>query len=733
MINSITIIGPFATEYSLAKVNRALALALTKKFPKIKVKLWADNDNSDRLPEKQEYDRYPFLKDLFSSELGNPDVVIYNNFPKSQYAPYGFDKLPGKIKLAYLAWEESIFPKRWVSECNQYLHGLLVTSEHTKQIFKNSGIAIPMFVIPEGLDIPFATPESIAINTKKSFKFLHNSSGQYRKGVDVLLKAYFAEFSANDDVALVLKLFPNSSLDKEIDRLVYSAPATAPEVVMIKDGNVSDGQLRSLYENAQAVVLPSRAEGFGIPMAEAMQLGKPLITTGFSGQMDFCTSSNAFLIDYKLVPSQSHLNIPGAKVAEPDQQSLQKQMRYVFENLSSEAVINKTAMAKTRASELTWENTATMIVPVIEKISKLTGLKQKTMAVVTTRNSRCGIAQYSEDLYTDITACFKNFIFYANSDISDRTAPDADNVKRVWQYGEMDFKNLEAMLSNDNPDILHFQYNSSFYSPLLMGEFIKEHHQQMTLFVTLHSVIPSLQQAISLLNYAKTVFVHSKEDYDQLYAWGASNVKIIEHGLSSFKDEPKALLRSRIGLVNEPIIASHGLIHDKKGLLETLKAIKELLPKYPKLMYLAINAVNPNNSTSSGVYKQMQQYIKENELEEHVLLISEFLPTAEVIKLLHLSDLIVLAYGEIKEGASGAVRTSMGSKRPLLITNSSIFHDLPVGIRVADNAPEKLSSALDKLLSDQKELETQKALICDYNRDHNWDTVKLEHLSLLQD
>tara|TARA_B100000945_G_C19893822_1_gene372912 strand:- start:120 stop:503 length:384 start_codon:yes stop_codon:yes gene_type:complete len=45
-----------------------------------------------------------------------------------------------------------------------------------------------------------------------------------------------------------------------------------------------------------------RSEGFGLTIAEAMQMGKPVITTGYSGNMDFTNEENSLLVDYKLIP-----------------------------------------------------------------------------------------------------------------------------------------------------------------------------------------------------------------------------------------------------------------------------------------------------------------------------------------------------------------------------------------------------------------------------------------------
>ena len=732
MIKSLTIIGPFATEYSLARVNRALALALRAKYPNIEVRLWADAEHCDRLPAQAEYSRYPFLKELYSKELGEPDVVIYNNFPKSQYAAYGLSKISGKIKLGYLAWEETVFPKRWAEECNQHLHGLLVTSEHVRSVFRASGITIPMFVISEGLDIPNAESEVYKIKSRQNFKFLHISSAQYRKGVDVLLKAYLAEFSNKDAVSLILKLFPNASHDKEVNKLLANRTNDSAEVEIINDNSISDGQLKYLYESCNVVVLPSRAEGYGLPMAEAMRLKKPLITTGFSGHMDFCNNDNCFLLKYKLVDSKSHLNIPGAKVAEPDVKQLQSLLRYLYEQEDAVEVKTKINNAYLASIQLTWQNAATECIKAIESIEKLAALKTKKIAVISTWNSRCGIAEYSRNLYYPIISSFKDFKVFANYDIGDRTASDEAFVMRNWQYGEMSFDKLIEDIDNYQPDMVQFQYNSSFYSAKLMAELAKRiKGKGISVYITFHSVNAALKEVCISLKAIDTILVHSASDLNALSALGLSNIKLIEHGFISFRDEDKQALRKEIGLTNNPIIASHGLIHDKKGILETLAAVNILKKEYPNICYLVINALNPNNSTSSTVYKQMQQYIKLQNLENHVVLISDFLKTIEVVKLLQLADIVVLAYADVQEGASGAVRTSIGAKRPIMLSQSYIFNNLDIGIRIPDNKPETIANTLSKLLKDKTELARLQAKVVEYNQDHNWEKASLAYLTNL--
>ena len=116
------------------------------------------------------------------------------------------------------------------------------------------------------------------------------------------------------------------------------------EIIHI-DQDMPDTDLASLYRACDCLVAPTRGEGFGLPIAEAMLSRIPVITTNYSGQVDFSTNDTSYLIDYKLVPSNSHLKstyrLIDSKWAEPNIQHLRKLMRYVYDNRDSEEVNQK--------------------------------------------------------------------------------------------------------------------------------------------------------------------------------------------------------------------------------------------------------------------------------------------------------------------------------------------------------------------------------------------------------
>jgi len=729
----IQIVGPFATEYSLAKVNRELAISLLDNTDDYKISLWADSHTTDRLPKSSDYKKYPQLKELFIEKKHHSEIAIINTFPKTFPHSFGLEKIDADIKIAYLAWEESAFPQKIVAEFNQYLHGVMVTSEHVLNVLRRAGVKIPIVNVSEGLNQSLRKPEKFQLKTKKEFKFLHVSSGLPRKGVDVLIRGFLQEFNKDDNVALIIKTYHNEeNLVPELIKTLVKPDS--PEVEVIYGLELSEGQMADLYEQADTVVIPSRAEGFGLPVAEAMLKKVPVITTGYSGQMDFVSDKNAWLLDYDIVKADSQLGLVNSYWAEPDIDQLQSQMRYLYKNRDSSEVEKKIDEAYKSAKSLTWEATAEKAMDFIEFCESIADLKNRKLAVVTTYNSICGIAEYSKDMYPLIESSFGEVRYYANSD-AELIFKDDDRIKRTWEYSEKNFEETLKALSDYDPDTVHIQYNAPFYSMHALGLFIKKLKEKgKKVLVTLHS-IPDIDLADVRedVNRADTIFVHSQNNFDRLKQSGYKNIKKFTHGIREFADEDKQRLRQKLGITATPIIASHGLIHEKKGLLEIIEALKLLTEDFPEILFLSVNALNTDNSTSTAVSRQMRDLIAKYNLEKHVIFIPEFIEKEEIIKLLHLADILLLPYDELAEGASGAVRYSLAARRPVITTNSAIFGDLGDSIyRIEDNSPETIAKAVKTLLEDENSYIKQLTLASQFVKNNSWEKQSREYLSILR-
>src|ERR1700722_622098 len=318
--------GPFDSFYSLAVVNREFARALRRAGENValvsrdgpgeypaNIEFLADN------PEPAEMVEHGWI-------AGTPAVAF-----RFQYPPHVRDMRGGLRVLSNYAWEESGFPAPWVREFNNSLDLITVLSEYVAKLLRDNGVHVPICVtgagveqIVSGSDAAVAPARRLA---RTPFRFLHVSSGFPRKGVDVLLAAWAAAFERPDDVELIIKTFPN--IHNDVERLLADFTSRYPNAAPISliNHDIDTTAMRALYLGADAVVNPTRGEGFGLPMAEAMALGVPVIATGFGGHTDFCTNETAWLCDYHFAPARSHLDVADSLWVEPDVASFANAMR----------------------------------------------------------------------------------------------------------------------------------------------------------------------------------------------------------------------------------------------------------------------------------------------------------------------------------------------------------------------------------------------------------------------
>jgi glycosyltransferase involved in cell wall biosynthesis len=145
-------------------------------------------------------------------------------------------------------------------------------------------------------------PDTTASNDGGPFQFLYIfdiASTFERKNPLALVRAFRKAFGNRQDVELVLK-YHHADFDSPAVALLERAAKAAPTIRTIKQ-TLPEDQLYALLRSCDCFVSPHRSEGFGLNIAAAMYYGKPVVATGYSGNMDFTTPENSFLIDYDLV------------------------------------------------------------------------------------------------------------------------------------------------------------------------------------------------------------------------------------------------------------------------------------------------------------------------------------------------------------------------------------------------------------------------------------------------
>jgi glycosyltransferase involved in cell wall biosynthesis len=188
-----------------------------------------------------------------------------------------------------------------------------------------------------------------------------------RKNPVGLIEAFTSEFSPNEGPQLVLKVINGSHVRDELERLKVIT-ANRPDVHIV-DRYLDAAQQTALIADCDCYVSLHRSEGYGLTIAESMSLGKPVIATAYSGNMDFTNPDNSYLVPWTegRVPAGCDPYPEGSRWADPDLAAAGRLMREVYERQDEANAIG----ARARASIARDRGIATSARFLLERFEKL--------------------------------------------------------------------------------------------------------------------------------------------------------------------------------------------------------------------------------------------------------------------------------------------------------------------------------------------------------------------------
>lgn len=701
MTRLIQIDGPFTGSYSLSLVNREMALALEKLQPESVSICFNCHSNTNPEEDRAYLDRHPAVDKLYrrAAEMTRPDVVLFNSYPPE------VSRVPGALTLtnAY-GWEESQFPLDFVQGFNSQLDGLTFMSSYVLKIMQDNGVSPPLGVVGLGVDhIQRQTPEPYEKNLGCGFRFLHVSSCFPRKALDVLLEAYALAFTSRDDVTLIVKTFPNPHNNAPAMTAAFQETPNAPDVILINE-DITDGCLLDLYRRSHCLVAPSRGEGFGLPMAEAMAQKLPVITTNFGGQTDFCTPETAWLVDYSFQKAGTHLSHFGSVWAEPDVRHLAQRMGAVFR--ADEAQIHtKTEAAYERiTSHYTWKASAQRLSEFISRVEKTEPLPVRIKTgLVTTWNSRCGIAEYSRYLLPYLLDDLDVRVLAPEP--AERIHLDEPNVQRIWNGANV-HETIPAAVRAAGLTCVIINFHFGFFPMTLFRDLLDTlYAQQVIVLIIFHATradgsrLPPLAQT---LGKAHRLLVHSIDDLNRFKRMGlVENVSLFAHGVAVPEPHPRptaVVLPAPFRI--RRLIASFGFLMPHKGTLELIQAFSLLTEQMPDLGLLLLTSLYPKDEVMAH-YHECLAHIEQLGLGKTVHLIPDFMALEDTQTLLQKADLIVYPYQHTAESSSAAVRMGLGANRPVACTPLPIFNDVDGAVHFLPGVdPPSLARGMAELLND---------------------------------
>ncbi|MDR2872200.1 MAG: glycosyltransferase family 4 protein [Xanthomonadaceae bacterium] len=321
----VNIFAYFRGQFGLAESARLYARALIEAGYPVAlhdIDLNLPHGMGDRTLENYLGEATPFSIHLI---FVNPDYL------QEAIDAIGRKRFEGRYVIACWFWELEIIPEEWLSAL-QDVDEILVATRFVEQAFRrvtDKPITCIPLPVTEMADSGL-TRQDFGLR-EDAFIFLLTfdfNSWLDRKNPFAAINAFSAAFPPErNDVQLLVKSSNGHRHPEQFLRLLAAAK-NDPRII-VRDEVIDRAHVHALQRSADAYISLHRSEGFGLGMAESMRLGKPVVATHWSGNVDFMEPSNSCPVNYRLVPVNEgeYLHWRGQHWAEADVQHAAEHMR----------------------------------------------------------------------------------------------------------------------------------------------------------------------------------------------------------------------------------------------------------------------------------------------------------------------------------------------------------------------------------------------------------------------
>lgn len=324
-----------------------------------------------------------------SDPLGNSRFVIgterlYRHEKSACHAIIGIcplgrlNEITGDKKIAFIAFESTYLKSEIIATLDGF-DRVWVPSCWGKSILISNGVREHRIdVVPEGVDVDHFSPRkqpnkwlSMALHQmqRPRFRFLSVGKWEARKNIDGLVAAFSRAFRPTEPVELVLHCSNQFTPFNYEARVRLLTNGSHPPIMISKP--CSWDSMSDLYASSDAFILPSRAEGWGLPIIEAMASGLPVIITRYSAPLEYTSSESAYYIDVEdLIPIRDpvfYAEDMGGEWAEPSVSHMVNILRHVYEH-RDEAKHKGSIARQLVIGGWTWDHAAAKAMAVLHKL-----------------------------------------------------------------------------------------------------------------------------------------------------------------------------------------------------------------------------------------------------------------------------------------------------------------------------------------------------------------------------
>jgi len=322
----INLVGFLEVESGLGEFARRLARALdSTEIPVAAIPYRGTHGRREHPLELAPAESASYDVNLVS--LSADDLVRFGSEVGSRF-------FANRYSIGVWFWETSVFRPE-DRAATRFLDELWVASAYVRDAIAEQ-VDVPVYVVPVPVEPPpgpFRTRVELDLPDRFTFLFIFDFWSWERKNPAAVVEAFTRAFEPGEGPVLLLKsVHGRDWKPRQLARV--EALAKGRDDILLRDGYVSANERDSYVAACDCYVSLHRSEGLGLTMAEAIGCGKPVIATGYSGNLEFMDEDSSYLVPYDLVevPESWWAHAPGATWAEPDLDVAARLMRQAWEH-----------------------------------------------------------------------------------------------------------------------------------------------------------------------------------------------------------------------------------------------------------------------------------------------------------------------------------------------------------------------------------------------------------------
>lgn len=241
-------------------------------------------------------------------------------------------KLPNKsiIKLAYCVTERTMVTPKWINRLNQHFDAIIVPDQWLVEVFKNSGLNIPIFTLPIALNLNSLLNQPIRKKEQTPFIFGFSGGWWDRKNHKLLIQAFAEEFGNNPNVMLKI----HGRMSSGFKNIAHFHAQQNASNILLEQKLLSRNAFESFLASLHCYITVAKGEGFSIIPRQVLALATPCIVSNNTAQITICDSGCVYSVPSNIL-EPSYL-IHGRELSGYDFNcaidDVKKALRSVYEN-----------------------------------------------------------------------------------------------------------------------------------------------------------------------------------------------------------------------------------------------------------------------------------------------------------------------------------------------------------------------------------------------------------------